>query len=515
MANQHRPVTLIILDGWGYRDEKDNNAILGANTPVWDRLWQEYPHTLISGCGTDVGLPAGQMGNSEVGHLNMGAGRVVYQEFTRITQAIDDGEFFKNDVLVDLIENTQSNNGAIHILGLLSPGGVHSHENHIHAMIKLAADRGIKRIYLHGFLDGRDTPPRSALGSIESVNHLFHQLGIGKIASLTGRYYAMDRDIRWDRVQQAYDLLTLGKAHYSAASALEALNNAYDRDEGDEFVKTTAIHGLDEPPITINDHDGVVFMNYRADRARQLTHAFTDEYFDGFKRAVIPNLSGFVTLTEYAANIKAPSAYPPVAIHNSFGEYISDLNLHQLRIAETEKYAHVTFFFNGGREAPYPGEERILVLSPKVPTYDVQPEMSAKEVTDKLVESITSERFDAIICNFANPDMVGHTGNYDATVTAIETIDTCLGRIKEALDKVNGEMIITADHGNAELMKNPQTGQAHTAHTTELVPLLYVGRPAKVINDQGVLSDIAPTLLHLLGVPQPPEMTGTPILKIL
>ena len=509
MQTRPRPFALIILDGWGYREETRDNAIAAASKPHWDALWKKYAHTLISGSGRCVGLPEGQMGNSEVGHLNMGAGRVVHQDLTRIDQAIADKSFFTNPVLTSAIDNAIKSDKAIHILGLLSPGGVHSHENQIHALIELAAQHHAKKVFIHAFLDGRDTPPRSAQSSLEALNHHCQEFNCGKIATLIGRYYAMDRDNRWERVQQAYDLLTLGKADFHAPDALTALQLAYERGENDEFVKATQIL-----PVTINDGDVVIFMNYRADRARQITRAFIDPNFDGFKRTRLPQLKEFVSLTEYDARLKTHIAFPPERLDNILATYLSQQGLRQLRIAETEKYAHVTFFFNGGIEHAYPGEERVLIPSPKVATYDLQPEMSAPELTDSLIAKINSQQYDVIICNFANPDMVGHTGNFPATVKAIETIDACLGKIIPALQAVGGEALITADHGNAEMMFDEHTQQPHTAHTTELVPLIYIGRPAKSIKTNGILSDIAPTMLYLMGLPKPSQMTGNSLFEL-
>lgn len=504
MADKRTSTALIILDGYGYRKETDSNAIFAAKTPVLDRLHTENPHSCISGSGLDVGLPDGQMGNSEVGHMNLGAGRVVYQDFTRITKSIQDGDFFENPAFITPIDKAVAAGKAVHIMGLISPGGVHSHEDHIHAMTELASRRGAKEVYVHAFLDGRDTPPRSAENSLVRLDETLKAKGIGRIASLIGRYYAMDRDNRWDRVQKAYNLITEGKSGFTAATAVEGLQAAYERDENDEFVQATV---LGESAITLNDGDALLFMNFRADRAREITRAFVETGFDGFKRNKVPELAGFVMLTRYAANIDAPAAYPPVGLPNTLGEYMETLGKTQLRIAETEKYAHVTFFFSGGRENPYGGETRVLVNSPKVATYDLQPEMSAPEVTDKLVDEIHSGKHDLIICNFANCDMVGHTGNFDATVKAVETVDACVGKVIAALEETGSQCLITADHGNAEQMQDPSTGQAHTAHTCERVPLIYSG-PKEVELKDGILSDLAPTLLVLMGIEQPEEMTG-------
>lgn len=509
MSQLKGPLALIILDGWGHRDDPQDNAIAAANTPVLDRLAQEYPNTLISGSGLDVGLPEGQMGNSEVGHVNLGAGRVVYQDFTRITKDIKDGEFEHNPVLVKHLEHAISNNKAVHIMGLMSPGGVHSHEEHIFAMIRMAADKGAEKIYLHAFLDGRDTPPRSAKASLEKADALFSKIGKGKTASLVGRYYAMDRDNRWDRVEAAYNLITAAQAEYQADTAVAGLEAAYQRNENDEFVKPTVIGDK----VTVEDGDAVFFMNFRADRAREITRCFVEKDFDGFARKQTPELGGFVMLTQYAADIDTDCAYPPEALNNVMGEWLAKHQKTQLRISETEKYAHVTFFYSGGREQEFEGEKRVLIPSPQVATYDQQPEMSSTELTDKLVEAIESGEFDAIVCNYPNGDMVGHTGDFDAAVKACEAVDHCIGRVVEALQKVGGECLITADHGNAEQMKDTSTGQAHTAHTSELVPFIYVGREANT-RENGTLSDVAPTMLHLMGMEQPPEMTGKPIVTL-
>jgi len=511
MSSQRQPTALIILDGYGDNPASNNNAIFHAKTPIMDRLRAEFPSSQIHTDGLHVGLPEGQMGNSEVGHMNLGAGRIVYQDFTRVTQAIKDGSFFLNPALTTAVDNALDKKGAVHLMGLLSPGGVHSHEEHLFAMAELAAKRGAKQIFLHAFLDGRDTPPRSAKASIEAAERKFKELGVGRIASLIGRYYAMDRDNRWDRVEQAYNLLTLGQAEFHAESALEGLEAAYNRDENDEFVKATTL-GL---PCQIEDGDAVIFMNFRADRAREITRAFTETDFKGFARRAWPRFSSFIMLTQYAEDINAPAAFPPANLANTLGEYLANLGKTQLRIAETEKYAHVTFFFSGGREECFTGETRILVPSPQVATYDLQPEMSAPEVTDKLVEAIHSGKYDAIICNYANGDMVGHTGNFDAAVKAVETLDACIGRVVEALQAVNGQAFITADHGNAEQMLDETTGQAQTAHTTFPVPLIYLPQKNRkaCLLDGGRLSDLAPSMLKVMGLEQPEEMTGRALVE--
>ena len=509
-----KPLLLLVLDGWGYRENPENNAIANARKPTWDYFWQRYPHTLIHASEAAVGLPSDQMGNSEVGHLNLGAGRVVYQEFTRINRAISSGTFFSNKTLTDAVDLAVSTGKAVHILGLLSPGGVHSHEEQIHAMAELAAKRGATQLYLHAFLDGRDTPPQSAATSIKAMEDKFAALGKGRIASLIGRYYAMDRDHRWPRIKAAYDLITQGKAEFTAASASDGLEMAYARGETDEFVKATEIIPAGNHPVRIVDGDVVVFMNFRSDRARQITRPFIEANFDGFDREVWPKLGRFVSLTEYQSEFHIPVAFPSERLRNVLGAYLASLGRHQLRIAETEKYAHVTFFFNGGEENPFQFEDRILVPSPTdVPTYNLKPEMSAPLVTDKVVEAIRGGTYDVIICNFANPDMVGHTGDFAATVKAIEVLDDCLKRIYDALRASGGEMLITADHGNAEQMFDPATGQAQTAHTVNPVPFVYIGRRAKIAAT-GALEDVAPTMLYLMGLVIPPEMSGHSLVEL-
>lgn len=505
---QKSPAVLIVLDGWGHRADAPDNAISQADTPVWDSLWSNRPKCLISGSGLDVGLPGGQMGNSEVGHMNLGAGRVVYQDFTRISAAIADGSFSRNPVLQETLQALAASGGALHLFGLASPGGVHAHEDHIMAAVDMARATGVQCVYLHAFLDGRDVPPKSAEPSLARLQAHISGAGAGGIASICGRYYAMDRDNRWERVEPAYDLLTTGSAAYTADDPVTALQAAYERGESDEFVQATAVR-VNGSTVPMQDGDAVIYMNFRADRARQLSRAFTADDFSGFQRKQRPHLSRFVTLTEYADDIAAPCAFEPESIHNSLGEYLSNLGQTQLRLAETEKYAHVTFFFSGGREAQFEGEQRLLIPSPRVATYDLQPEMSAPEVTDRLVEAIGSGQYDLIVCNYANGDMVGHTGNFDAAVKAVQCIDQCLGRIVAALEAANGQCLITADHGNVEQLVDHSTNQPHTAHTSELVPLVYIG-PLNIKLQQhgGVLSDVSPTLLSLMGLSQPPEMTG-------
>ena len=513
MPNKKSTV-LIILDGWGYRENPESNAIYHAKTPVIDDLMANKPHMLIETSGMAVGLPDGQMGNSEVGHVNLGAGRVVYQDFTRITKAIEDNEFQNNPTLVKAVENAVNNNKAIHVFGLLSPGGVHSHEEHIFAMLDMAAKQGAKSVYLHAFLDGRDTPPRSAEASLIKAQAKFDELGCGQVASVIGRYYAMDRDQRWERVELAYNLMVSGQAEFQYSQATDALHAAYARDENDEFVQASAITLPNGDTIQVQDGDAMIFMNFRADRARQFTRCFTEKNFSGFERQRQPKLSEFVMLTEYAADIDAPCAFPTVQLNNVLGEWLEKHNKTQLRISETEKYAHVTFFFSGGKEDTFNGEQRILVPSPQVATYDLQPEMNSTLLTDKLVAAIESAEHDFIVCNYPNGDMVGHTGDFNAAVKACEAVDTSIGRVLTALEKTHSECLITADHGNAEQMMDNVSGQAHTAHTCEPVPLIYIGRNAEIA-ETGALSDIAPTILALMDMPQPEEMTGSNLLKLI
>lgn len=511
-TKKHRPIMLIILDGWGYSEQTAYNAIAAADTPHWDHFWQQYPHTLITSSGSAVGLPEGQMGNSEVGHMHIGAGRIIQQDFTRIDESINNGEFADNPVFKQAIALAKQKNTGFHILGLLSPGGVHSHEQHIFKLIEVAAAHGLEKIYIHAFLDGRDTPPQSAAASIAALEKKLQSLGKGQIASICGRYYAMDRDNRWDRIARLYQCLTEAKTAFTAKDAATALQQAYLRGETDEFVQATAI--VNDQAITINDDDVVVFMNFRADRARQLTRAFTENNFTEFTREKWPRVAEFVTLTQYSAEMNAVAAFPPAPLNNTLGEFLAASHLTQLRIAETEKYAHVTFFLNGGSEKVFANEERILIPSPHVSTYDLQPEMSAPQITEKIIAAIAEQRFDVIICNFANADMVGHTGNFAAAKQAVACLDRCLGEIFAALNKVGGEMLITADHGNAELMFDEQTGQAFTAHTDLPIPFLYIGRQSHIINQHGSLIDVAPTLIYLLGLKQPAEMTGHSLVEL-
>ncbi|MDG0971409.1 MAG: 2,3-bisphosphoglycerate-independent phosphoglycerate mutase [Porticoccaceae bacterium] len=513
MTDQRKPLVLLILDGFGHSDNNKYNAVAKANAPTWEKLWSSNPKTLIHTSGLEVGLPNGQMGNSEVGHMTLGAGRVVYQNFTRINKAITDGDFFTNPVFCDAIDTAVANGKAVHIMGLLSPGGVHSHEDHINAMLELAAGRGATRVYLHASLDGRDCPPRSAMPSLQKTQALCEKLGVAKIASVIGRFYSMDRDNRWDRVEQAYKLMTEGLAPFTATDPISALEAAYARDENDEFVGGTSIFAEGEAPVRIENGDAVISMNFRPDRAREITHALVDENFDGFQRQVVAKLSTFVMATEYEANIDVPCAYPPENLVNSLGEYLANQNKQQLRIAETEKYAHVTFFFSGGRESLFAGEERILIPSPDVATYDKKPEMSAPEVTEKLIEAIGSGKFDSIICNYANCDQVGHTGNFEASIKAVEAVDDSLRQILDALETVGGEVLITADHGNVEEMYDDANNQPHTQHTTLPVPLVYAGPRHLSLTSDGSLADIAPTILDLLGLEQPAEMTGKSLIS--
>lgn len=509
-----KPVVLLILDGFGYSEKTKYNAIAAAHKPVFDKLWANNPKSLIETSGMAVGLPEGQMGNSEVGHMTLGAGRVVYQNFTRINKAISDGDFFTNPVYVTAIDSAIASGKAVHILGLLSEGGVHSHEEHIYAMMKMAVQRGAKEVYLHAFLDGRDTAPRSAEKSLLRAQDIFKELGAGRIASIVGRYFALDRDNRWDRVKAAYDVMVTGDAEFDALTAVDGLKAAYERGENDEFVKATVICAEDEEVATINDGDSVIFMNFRPDRAREITNALIEENFTGFEREMNPEIAHFVQTTEYASSINAPIAFPPEDLTNSFGDYISQLGKTQLRIAETEKYAHVTFFFNCGNEVVYTGEDRILVPSPQVATYDLQPEMNAPIVTDKLVEAIESGKYDAIICNYANCDMVGHSGIMEAATKAVEAVDICVGRVLAAVEKVGGEALITADHGNVEEMFDEETGQAHTQHSTLPVPFIFCSSRTGTIAPGGSLADVAPTMLHLMGIPQPAEMTGRNLITL-
>jgi 2,3-bisphosphoglycerate-independent phosphoglycerate mutase len=507
MLTRPKPLVLLIIDGFGYSLEKENNAIAMANTPCWDKLQKDYPMTLLDCSGRSVGLPDDQMGNSEVGHIHIGTGRYVPQDFSKVNDAIEDGSFFTNPVLCRAVDLAIEKGKALHIMGLLSPGGVHSHEEQIAAMVELASKRGLRKIYLHAFLDGRDVPPKSAMASLELLDAKFAAVGTGRIVSIVGRFYAMDRDNRWDRVKSAYDMIAKGTASFYADSASKALEAAYGRGETDEFVLPTAITDSEGLAVALDPEDSVVFMNFRADRAREISQALTLPTFDSFERGRAPHQGYFCTLTEYHQDFGYDIAFPSVDIKNCLGEYLSILGMKQLRLAETEKYAHVTFFLNGGVDTPFPGEDRILVPSPKVRTYDLQPEMNAGEVTDHLVDAITGGLYDVIICNYANCDMVGHTGIIPAAVLAVEAVDASLQRVVDALKSVGGQLLLTADHGNIEQMVDKATGQPHTAHTTNKVPLVYVCGD-KPLASGGGLSDLAPTMLAVLGVAQPEEMTG-------
>ena len=508
MVARPKPVLLLILDGWGHRDETADNAIALAEVPHWRRLLAECPHTLVHTEGRFVGLPDGQMGNSEVGHMNIGAGRIVYQDLTRVDAEIENGGFFRNPELLAACHAARSASATLHLMGLLSPGGVHSHEAHLFALIELAKREGVARVAVHAFLDGRDMPPRSAEASLRALAEACRKAGNAHLATVSGRYWAMDRDQRWERVEAAYRAITEARAEFRAVDGLGALEAAYQRGENDEFVKPTVIDGA-EP---MRDGDAVVFFNFRADRARQISAAFTVPGFDGFVRPRTLLLSRFTGLAEYAADLPAKVAYAPEDLRDTLGDVVAAAGLKQLRIAETEKYAHVTFFFSGGREALLPGESRELIPSPKVATYDLQPEMSCPELTDKLVAAIHGGDVDFIACNIANPDMVGHTGDLQAAIKAAEAVDTALGRLREAIEAVGGEMLVTADHGNLEMMRDPGTGQAHTAHTVGPVPLVYVGREA-TLRAGGALRDIAPTVLQLMGLPKPAAMSGDSLVR--
>jgi 2,3-bisphosphoglycerate-independent phosphoglycerate mutase len=505
---QPKPVVLLILDGWGHREEVADNALALACLPNWQELLATCPHTLIRTEGRFVGLPDGQMGNSEVGHMNLGAGRIVYQDLTRVDAAIEDGSFFTNAELNAACTDAMRTGGTLHVMGLLSPGGVHSHEHHIFAMLTLAQRVGLPKVCVHAFLDGRDTPPQSAEASLRALQSHCAALGNATVASVSGRYFAMDRDKRWERVLRAWNAIVDADADYSAPDAITALQQAYARGENDEFVQPTVLAGA----APMRDGDAVVFMNFRADRARQLTAAFVEPNFDGFS-AQRPQLSRFVCLSEYDAALPAPLAFAPDNLQHTYGELLEAAGKTQLRIAETEKYAHVTFFFSGGREALFAGEQRMLIPSPQVATYDLQPEMSCPELTEKLVNAIHGQQFDAIVCNIANPDMVGHSGILAAAIQAAEAVDVAIGKISAAVRQVGGALIITADHGNLEMMRDPITGQPHTAHTVGPVPLVYVGARNARLRAGGALRDVAPTLLELLGLPQPAEMTGQSLLQ--
>ncbi|WP_127836290.1 2,3-bisphosphoglycerate-independent phosphoglycerate mutase [Clostridium prolinivorans] len=508
-----KPVMLMILDGFGISDKVDGNAVAAANKPNYDKYFSTYPHTEIGASGMDVGLPKGQMGNSEVGHLNIGAGRIIYQELTRITKAIEDGDFFKKPEFNDAIDKAIKNSTSLHLLGLLSDGGVHSHIDHLKALIKLAKDKGLKKVYVHAFLDGRDVQPGSGKDFVLDLENYMKEIGCGSIATISGRYYAMDRDKRWERIQLAYNAMVLGKGE-TASSALEAIEKSYNDNKTDEFVLPTVILENGDPRAKISNGDSVIFFNFRPDRAREITRAINDKVFDGFERETL-NLN-YVCMTQYDKTLENVSvAFKPESYNNTLGEYVSKLGKKQLRIAETEKYAHVTFFFNGGVEAPNDGEDRALIPSPKVATYDLKPEMSAFEVTDEVIKRLDSDKYDMIILNYANPDMVGHTGVFEAAKKAIEAVDVCLGKVVEKVLEKDGIVFITADHGNAETMIDFSTGEPMTAHTTDPVPFLYISKEAKgkELREGGKLCDIAPTMLEVMGLEIPSEMTGKSLIK--
>jgi len=503
-----KPVVMMVLDGWGISASCDANAACLADTPQLDRLQQDFTTSRLGTSGLDVGLPAGQMGNSEVGHLNIGAGRVVYQDLTRISRAVDDGSFSDNPQLVQLCRRLAASGGTLHLVGLLSDGGVHSHNNHLYALLRLARQIRVSEVCIHAILDGRDTPPRSAAGYLAELEHEIETVGIGRVATITGRYWTMDRDQRWDRVERGYRLMTEGVGQIAVSSA-EAISAAYAADQNDEFVKPWVIDG----GATIDDGDGVIFFNFRGDRAREITHAFNDVDFTGFPREKKLSLEGYVCLTEYDETFGLPVAFPSEPLQQILGEVVSAAGLNQLRIAETEKYAHVTFFFNGGAEQPFAGEERVLIPSPKeVATYDLKPEMSAPELTTELLARIDSAKYDLIIVNYANCDMVGHTGDLEAAIKAVETVDGCVGQVVDHVLAVGGSLLISADHGNCEQMRDA-SGGAHTAHTSNPVPLIFVNTQKNRQLHDGILADLAPTLLDLLELPVPPQMTGSSLLS--
>lgn len=508
-----KPVMLMILDGFGFTDKKEGNAIASAHKPNFDSLWNNYPHTFVSASGLDVGLPAGQMGNSEVGHLNIGAGRVIYQELTRITKDVEEGTFFKNEALNLAMDEALKKNASLHLLGLLSDGGVHSHINHLKALLKMAKDKGLERVYLHAFLDGRDVPPKSGKSFIIEIEDYMNEIQSGKIATVSGRYYAMDRDKRWERVNLAYNAMVLGKGEFSTDVAA-AVEESYSIDKTDEFVLPIVVTENEKPVATIKDNDSVIFFNFRPDRAREITRAINDRVFDAFPRETL-DLT-YVCMTQYDKTLEnVHVAYKPETYGNTLGEYLGKCGKKQLRIAETEKYAHVTFFFNGGVEAPNENEDRVLIPSPKVATYDLKPEMSCFEVMEEVLKRIESDEYDVIILNFANPDMVGHTGVFDAAKKAIEAVDVCVGKIHNAVSLKGGTIFLTADHGNAEEMIDFSTGEPMTAHTSNLVPFVYItsDENPKGLRDGGKLCDISPTILEELGLEIPNEMTGKPLFK--
>ncbi|WP_027631580.1 2,3-bisphosphoglycerate-independent phosphoglycerate mutase [Clostridium hydrogeniformans] len=506
-----KPVMLMILDGFGISDKVDGNAVLAANKPNYDKCFNNYPHTQIAASGLDVGLPQGQMGNSEVGHLNIGAGRVVYQELTRITKEIEEGAYLNNEELNLAMNNAKDKGTALHLLGLLSDGGVHSHIDHLKGLLRMAKEKGLSKVYVHAFMDGRDVSPTSGKGTVEELKAYMEDLGVGEIATLSGRYYAMDRDNRWERVELAYNAMVLGKGE-TAINPVNYIEKSYNDNKTDEFVLPCVIMKDEKPVAKIQNGDSIIFFNFRPDRAREITRAINDKVFEGFKRE---NLDlTFVTMTQYDKTIEnVHVAYKPQSYSNTLGEYLAKNDKTQLRMAETEKYAHVTFFFNGGVETPNSGEDRALIPSPKVATYDLKPEMSAYELTDELISRLDSDKYDVVIVNYANPDMVGHTGVFEAAKKAVEAVDTCLGRVVEKVLEKDGTVFITADHGNAEQMIDYSTGKPMTSHTTEPVPFIYVSKDAKEMREGGRLSDIAPTMLNVIGLPVPEEMTGKSLIK--
>jgi len=508
-----KPVVLVVLDGWGINMKEEGNAIASAHAPIYESILRDWPHTQLQASGEAVGLPDGQMGNSEVGHLNLGAGRVVYQDSTRISKAIREGDFFKNPVLLSAMESVKQPERALHLMGLLSDGGVHSRLDHIFALFDMAKARGITNVFFHAFLDGRDTPPSSAIRYITALEEHFSKIGIGSIATVSGRYYSMDRDKRWERIQKAYEAMVMGEG-IRKYSAVEAVKQSYEHNRTDEFMLPAVILEPTKncPLAPMRDGDVVIFCNFRSDRAREITRALTDAKFRDFKREMFPKLSSFVCLTAYDETFDLPVAFAPVQLTNILGEVLSSHGLRQLRIAETEKYAHVTFFFNGGGESPFPLEDRLLIPSPRdVATYDKKPEMSARQITDSLVKHIESGQYGFVLANYANPDMVGHTGVLEAAIKAVEVLDECLGRVLRAAQEAGAHVIITADHGNLEIMSNPSTGQPHTAHTTDPVPFILIGKMVNLRNE-GLLADVAPTVLDLLDIEKPAEMTGSSLI---
>ncbi|SJZ41486.1 2,3-bisphosphoglycerate-independent phosphoglycerate mutase [Selenihalanaerobacter shriftii] len=515
MTSVPKPFALVVLDGWGLNEKEKGNAIKQANTNNFEKLLDKYPNTVLESSGKAVGLPEGQMGNSEVGHLNLGAGRIVYQDLTKISLAIEDGSFFKNNVILEVIKNCKWNDSALHLLGLLSDGGVHSHIEHLYGLLELAQKNEIEEVYIHAILDGRDVPPKSAKGYIKELEKKIEEIGVGEIATVSGRYYTMDRDERWDRIEKAYNAMAFGEG-ITAESALEAVEQSYQDENTDEFVLPTVIVKDNNPVAKVNENDSVIFYNFRADRARQITRTFTDSAFHGFERKPEAPKVQFVCMTEYDETIDAPVAYPPETIINTLGEILGKNDLKQLRIAETEKYAHVTFFFNGGKEKPNSGEDRELIPSPKIATYDEKPEMSIYEVVNRLFDRLENNNYDVVIMNFANPDMVGHTGDLDACKAAVEAVDKTLPQVVDKILDMGGELLITADHGNAEQMLDYETKDLYTAHTNNKVPCIYVTQTEQDIKiaNEGTLADIAPTMLEILNIEQPKEMTGNPLFRI-